>query len=136
MTEHHPRHHLVHHTRVQMRFADTDALGHVNNGSFVVYAENGRLEFLRDVGCDVQSLILAHLALDFRRQVSFGQAIVVDSWVEKVGTTSVTLRQLVRADGEVAADVRSVAVCFDYAAQRPTPWAPAVREALGKYVAT
>ena len=29
----------VHRTPVQMRFADTDALGHVNNGSFVLYAE-------------------------------------------------------------------------------------------------
>lgn len=124
----------IHHASVQMRFADTDALGHVNNGSFVVYAENGRLAFLRDLGCDVQSLILAHLAIDFRRQVAFGQAIVVDSWVEKIGTTSVTMCQSVRADGEVAAEVRSVVVCFDYATQRPTPWTAGVREALGAYV--
>ena len=127
--------HAVHETHVQMRFADTDALGHVNNGSFVVYAENGRLEFLRDLGCDVRSLILAHLAIDFRRQVAFGQTIVVESWVEKIGTTSVTMRQAVRADGVVAAEVRSVVVCFDYATQRPTPWTPVVRDALAPYVA-
>ena len=125
----------VHRTSVQMRFADTDALGHVNNGSFVVYAENGRLEFLRDVGCEVGKLILAHLSIDFRRQVAFGQAIVVDTWVEKVGTTSVTLRQDVRADGVVAAEVRSVVVCFDYEAQKAVPWGEAVRRELAERTA-
>jgi acyl-CoA thioester hydrolase len=125
----------MHHTPVQMRFADTDALGHVNNGSFVVYAENGRLEFLRDVGCDVERLILAHLSIDFRRQVAFGQAIVVDTWVEKVGTTSLTLRQDVRADGTVAAEVRSVVVCFDYGAQKAVAWSEAVRRELAERTA-
>lgn len=122
----------VHRTTVQMRFADTDALGHVNNGSFVVYAENGRLEFLRDAGCEVEALILAHLSIDFRRQVAFGQAIVVDTWVERIGTTSVTLRQDVRADGTVAAEVRSVVVCFDYDAQQAVPWSDAVRRELAE----
>ena len=124
----------VHHTRIQMRFADTDALGHVNNGSFVVYVESGRLEFFRDLGCEVRSLILAHLAVDFRRQVTFGQAVGVDTWVEKVGRTSVTLRQNVLADGVVAAETRSVVVCFDYATQKPAPWSEVVREAFGAYV--
>jgi acyl-CoA thioester hydrolase len=117
-----------------MRFADTDALGHVNNGSFTVYAETGRLEFLHALGTDVRALILAHLAVDFRRQVRFGAALAVETWVERVGTTSVTLRQAVRADEAVAAEVRSVVVCFDYDAQRPAPWPEATRAALAAYV--
>ena len=124
----------AHRVDVQMRFADTDALGHVNNGSFTVYAETGRLEFLRALGTEVRALILAHLAVDFRRQVRFGEPVAVDTWVERVGTTSVTLRQAVLASGRVAAEVRSVVVCFDYAAQRPTPWPDATRAALAAYV--
>jgi acyl-CoA thioester hydrolase len=120
----------VHRVEVQMRFADTDALGHVNNGSFIVYAETGRLELLRVLGSGVRSLILAHLAIDFRRQVHFGAAIVVESWVERVGTTSVALGQAILADGVVAAEVRSVVVSFDYAAQRPAPWSAEARAAL------
>lgn len=124
----------AHRVAIQLRFADTDALGHVNNGSFTVYAETGRLEFLRALGTDVRALILAHLAVDFRRQVRFGAAVAVETWVERVGTTSVTLCQAVRADGLVAAEVRSVVVCFDYAAQRPTPWPDDARRALAAYV--
>jgi acyl-CoA thioester hydrolase len=124
----------VHRTPVQMRFADTDALGHVNNGSFIVYAETGRLAFASMLGSAVRSLILAHIAADFRSQVVFGASIEVETWVERVGTTSVTLLQNVRADGVVAAEVRSVVVCFDYGTQRPKPWAADASAMLAEYV--
>jgi acyl-CoA thioester hydrolase len=127
-------HDRVHRVEVQMRFADTDALGHVNNGSFIVYAETGRLEFLRVLGSAVRSLILAHISADFRRQVLFGAKVEVETWVERIGTTSVTLMQNVRANGDVAAEVRSVVVSFDYATQRPMPWSAESRAALEAYV--
>jgi acyl-CoA thioester hydrolase len=125
----------AHRTDVQMRFADTDALGHVNNGSFVLYAETARLQFLADLGTEVGSLILAHLAIDFRRQVPFGARIVVDSWIERVGTSSVTILHAIRAGDVVAAEVRSVVVSFDYQAQRASPWTEAMREVLATFVA-
>jgi acyl-CoA thioester hydrolase len=124
----------IHRCDIQMRFADTDALGHVNNGSYIVYAETGRLQFLAVLGGAVRSLILAHVAVDFRRQVVFGEAVSVETWVERVGTTSVTLQQIVRASGAVAAEVRSVVVSFDYKAQRPTPWSAESVAALSEYV--
>jgi acyl-CoA thioester hydrolase len=124
----------VHRVDVQMRFADTDALGHVNNGSFIVYAETGRLEFLRVLGSAARSLILAHISADFRKQVLFGAKVEVETWVERVGTTSVTLMQHVIANGEVAAEVRSVVVSFDYTTQRPTPWTVESRAALEAHV--
>lgn len=125
----------AHRTDVQMRFADTDALGHVNNGSFVLYAETARLQFLADLGTDVQGLILAHLAIDFRRQVLFGEPIVVESWVERIGTSSVTILHAIRAGEAVAAEVRSVVVSFDYEAQRARPWSDAMRVALSAHAA-
>lgn len=124
----------VHRTPIQMRFADTDALGHINNGSFILYAETARLEFLQALGSPVRALILAHLDVDFRRQVVFGEPIVVDSWIERIGTTSVTMRHDVRAGDAVAAQVRGVVVHFDYAAQRPQPWTDAMRSSLQGYL--
>jgi acyl-CoA thioester hydrolase len=123
----------AHRTAVQMRFADTDAMGHVNNGSYVVYAETGRIDFMKTLGAVDRSFILAHLAIDFRRQVRFRESVVVESWVERIGTTSMTLRQAIRAEGTVAADVRSVVVSFDYMANRSTPWNTAVRAAMEPY---
>lgn len=117
-------------TDIQVRFADTDALGHVNNASFVVYAETGRLEFARLLGPSARATILAHIAVDFRRQVRFDEPVVVFTWVERIGQTSATLKQIVQAAGELAAEVTSVIVSFDYEAQQPTPWPPVARAAM------
>jgi acyl-CoA thioester hydrolase len=124
-----------HRTEIQMRFSDTDALGHVNNGSFALYAETARIDFLRLIESGVRSLILAHLSIDFRRQVKFGDTVQVDTAVERIGRSSVTLRQAVLANGEVAAEVGSVVVLFDYATQRPVALPPTAREQLERFLA-
>lgn len=123
-----------HLTEIQMRFADTDALGHVNNGSYIVYAETGRLSFLHILGGAVRSLILAHVSVDFRRQVVFGEAVSVETWIKHIGTTSVTLQQNILAGGIIAAETRSVVVFFDYDTQRPKPWTAEARAAFADYV--
>lgn len=123
----------IHRTPVQMRFADTDALGHVNNGSFVVYTEIARLDFFRVLGSEVRSLILARVAVDFRKQVLFDADVSVDTWVGRLGTTSVTLQQVIRANDIVATEIESVVVSYDYAHQRSSPWSPATRAALERY---
>jgi acyl-CoA thioester hydrolase len=118
-----------------MRFGDTDALGHVNNASFAAYAEVARLEFLRSFGRTVSSLILASLYVDYRRQVEFGDAVHVDSWVEKLGRSSFTIAQTIFANGERAADIRSVIVHFDYASNASQPLPPDMRGELESYLA-
>lgn len=118
-----------------MRFADTDALGHVNNAAFATYAEIARLEFLGMLGESVRSMILATLYVDFRRQVQLGETVHVDSWIEKIGTTSFTVGQTIFADAERAADVRSVVVHFDYSVQRSMPLTDAMRTKLEAYAA-
>ena len=125
-----------HHTDIQLRWSDTDALGHLNNTSYASYADVGRLDFLRQIFEAVGEIILAHLAMDFRRQVSYGMRVHVETWVERIGRTSITLRQDVVADGAVAAEVRSVVVYFDYETQRPRELGAKVREGLGPFVAT
>jgi acyl-CoA thioester hydrolase len=124
----------IHRTDVQMRFGDTDALGHINNASFATYAEIGRLEFLKQLGGSVRSLILASLYLDFRRQIQLGETLHVDTWVERLGTTSFTLGQAIYANEQLAADVKSVVVFFDYEAQKSTPLPDAVRWVLEPYL--
>ena len=125
----------MHRTEIQMRFSDTDALGHLNNGSYAIYAETARLALLGELGASFRSLILAHLSIDFRRQVMFGERVEVETVVTKLGTTSITLEQVVRANGEAAAEVRSVVVLFDYASQRPRPLPADARAQLAPYLA-
>ena len=121
-------------TDIQLRFADTDALGHVNNASFATFAEIARLDFLQRLGGSVRSLILASIHLDFRKQVVLGDTVYVETWIEKLGSSSVTLAQEIYANGEKAADVRSVVVYFDYSNQKSRPLTPEMRAVLQPYI--
>src|SRR5690554_3221357 len=115
----------MHVTNIQVRFGDTDALGHVNNAVYATYAETARIEFFRSVAGmysepgEVGGFILARLAMDFRSQVRLGQKVEVTTRLQRLGNTSMTIAQQVLADGVVAADVEAVAVSFDYGLQRP-----------------
>jgi acyl-CoA thioester hydrolase len=126
--------HSTHRTDIQMRFGDTDALGHVNNASFASYAEVARLEFLRRLGKSVTSLILASLYIDFRRQVGFDDRVHVETWVERLGRSSVTLGQTIFANDEQAAEVRSVVVHFDYGTNTSQELTGEIRDALKAFV--
>ena len=124
----------VHRTDVQVRFGDTDALGHVNNASFAAFAELARLDFLQRFGGSVRSLILASLYVDFRRQVAFTDEVYVETTVEKLGTSSVTLAQVIIAGGERAADVRSRVVYFDYSNNKARPLTDDMRSAVSPFL--
>lgn len=121
-------------TSIQVRFNDTDALGHLNNTSYALYAEQARVEFFRLVGQQVGGLILAHLSLNFRQQVHFGASVSVRTQVEKLGNSSITLYQEVMSDNQCAADVRSVVVLFDFKAQKSMPIPDAMRQQLSAYL--
>lgn len=126
-------------TDIQVRFNDTDALGHLNNTSYALYAEQGRVEFMdsfraEGVFPDGVFVILARLELDFVRQVRYRDSVHVLTRVAQLGRTSLTLEQEVYGNGEVAARVKSVVVVFDYGAQKPTPIPDEARVLLGPYL--
>ncbi|CAA9578008.1 MAG: hypothetical protein AVDCRST_MAG86-2911 [uncultured Truepera sp.] len=123
----------VYRTEIQLRFNDTDALGHLNNTAYALYAEQGRVDFLDGFRAQGVYLILAHLSLDFLKQVRFRDTVYVLTRVAKLGRTSVTLEQEIYGSGEIAARARSVVVMFDYQAQKPVPITDAVREKLTPY---
>ncbi|HJT64770.1 MAG TPA: acyl-CoA thioesterase, partial [Candidatus Limnocylindria bacterium] len=113
-----------HHTRLEVRFRDIDAFGHVNNASFVTYLEQARVRFLIDVlRVDVvQSLpvILAALQVDFRSPILFGDEVGIGTRVDWIGNTSLSMshRMTARGDGEdserVVAEAGTVLVAYDY----------------------
>jgi acyl-CoA thioester hydrolase len=139
----------THRLPIQIRFADTDAAGHINNAVYATYGEASRLAFLeslspeaaamvrriadRSVGSPGLGLILAHLSIDFRRQVTFGQVAHVDTCVTAIGRKSLTLRQTLHVDRHIAAEMRAVVVVFDYGAQETRDVPPDLWAQLAPY---
>src|ERR1700734_3375035 len=93
---------------VDVRWRDTDALGHVNHAVFLTYFEEGRDAFFSQVLGSEPIYVGARLEVDFRTEIRPAEAQVrVRIEVERLGTTSLTPREtLTTSAGEVAAQAR------------------------------
>ena len=135
-----------HEVVIEVRFADTDGMRHVNNATYLTYCEIARLRYWTDVtgegfseGNDgAESLILAEARITYRDQTQYGETVVVQSRATRVGTSSFALQHRLTAGfpGEprrLVAVSESVLVRFDYATERPVPLTPDLIEALESF---
>lgn len=102
----------AHRTPIQMRYSDTDAMGHVNNAVYVQYLETSRVVMMRELtgGDDQVRSVVARLELDYGREVKLGQEVIVESLVERLGRKSWTIVSRIVADGVPSAFARTVEV--------------------------
>jgi acyl-CoA thioester hydrolase len=114
-----------HRTRVEVRFRDLDAFGHVNNAVTTSYVEHGRIRYLVDVlrlqPNRLFPLILANINVDYRAPIFFGQTVEVASRVDWIGTSSLAMSHHLTAgdDAHEVAEATSVLVAYDYEAAKP-----------------
>lgn len=85
-------------TKIQKRFADIDVFRHVNNIHQQEYLDLGKTDYYEhvigfDVLADRVALMIVSVKTDFVAQVRYEDKVVVRTWVERVGTKSITLRQ-------------------------------------------
>ena len=123
-----------HELEVLVRFADTDAMRHVNNARYLTYCEIARIRYWTDVTGETfapgsegeESLILAEARITYRAQAFYGETVIVQTRATRIGRTSFTLEHRLSAalPGEVprlVAVSESVLVRYDYATGAPTP---------------
>ncbi|MBB6098803.1 acyl-CoA thioester hydrolase [Deinobacterium chartae] len=120
-------------TDIQVRFGDTDMLGHINNAAYVQYLELARVAHLGEIvrrGGPRLNMVLASLKVDFRREIKLGQRVQVELEVTRLGTSSFDYAYRVLADGELCAEASSVQVCVDPSSMRPLPLSGELRALL------
>jgi len=128
-----------HRTRVEVRFRDLDAFGHVNNAVTTSYVEHGRIRYLRDVlgfsPVGEMPMILAMIQVDYARPIYFGEFVDVASRVDWIGTTSLAMSHRLTAgeDAHEVARATSVLVAYDYAESKPMPVPQEWRSTLTEY---
>lgn len=126
----------MHEHRAQLRFSDSDAMGHVNHARFASLFEDARISLLRTIagdqdGLTSQGIILARLEIDYIRPMMLDdQPVSVFVRVVRIGRSSFTLDYELRQRGELCARAVSVLVAYDYAAARSRPLATAERAQL------
>lgn len=122
--------------RLQVRFRDCDAMGHVNHAVYFTYMEQARFAFARWLLDSDEpmpfDIILVRAECDFRAQATHGVTLEVDVRVTGIGRASFTLEYDVvdAADRRLVASGRSVQVAFDYGTQRSMPIPAGVRARL------
>ena len=122
----------------QVRFRDTDALGHVNNAVYLSWMELGRMAFtdavLPEIDWTKVGFILAHVSIDYLEPVFLGDKVKVYMRAGKIGGKSVVLECLITKtdkNGErPTAKGTNVIVAFDYQANKsvviPDDWKAAM----------
>jgi acyl-CoA thioester hydrolase len=118
----------------QVRFRDLDPMGHVNNAVFLTYIEQARVAFLAEVGAaaglEEMNMIVARVEIDFKAPVRLGQELEISVRARRFGTKSFDLDYVLRVDGEVVAEAKSVQVAYDYGRREPIPLPPEWREKM------
>lgn len=105
-------------TYVEPRFSETDALAHVGNTVLPVWFEDARNPIFRKIHPSMEAsswpLILAHLDVDFVKQIFIGYTVTIKTQITKIGTKSFTVYQEAWQRDELAAKGSAVMVYFDF----------------------
>ena len=127
-------------TEEHLRFADVDANGHINNGAFLQLLENARVSYMRAIvraGLPRFRVVVGRLEIDFKRQMFFpGRATACARLVEVHQRKCVIGHALFDGEGQCTAVLKAIMVSLDERTHRSTPFDPAVRSMIEKYVAS
>ena len=114
-------------TAIQMRLADTDSLGHVNNAAFVKFLEYARTEWHVHVKGSRESLdnwdwILGSISIRFLKQAKLSDSLIVYLWSSKIGNKSWEFSYaIVNQKEEIISIATSTQIGFDYGSQATIP---------------
>ena len=125
----------MHEKRIEVRWRDVDNYGHVNNAVYLTYLEEVRDEWLARTLRDDEAVwdyVIAHVSIDFRREVTQADdEVIATCALERIGTSSVRTReQVVLLTGVVAAEASAVLVARNRSAGTSRPITDAERAAF------
>lgn len=133
-----------HKTPIEVRFADVDAFGHVNNAKYLTYFEQARVKYFNDIvdwtyDWSKEGIILAKADIDFIKPIHFRDEITVFTRTSRLGNKSFDLQYQIMSykDGEeiLMSDCTTVMVAFDYVHKKsiaiPEEWKQALRKYEG-----
>ncbi len=131
-----------HKLNITVRFSDLDAMGHVNNATFLTFLEEARFAFFRAVlKSDRDYLnfeaIIARIEIDYKNQICLDDKVVVYTRCPKIGVKSGDIENLIvvekGTENKIAAFALSKLVTFDYKRGVSIPISDYVRKALEEF---
>ncbi len=140
-----PRHNNRHVYLCPLRWGDMDVLGHVNNGRYVDYLQDARVDLLfrhagLDGGQEGTGLLVARHEVHYRAPLHFrAEPVRIELWVSEIRAAFFTVDYEI-ADAEperkVYVEARTRLVPFNMAGNHPRRIAPDERAVLEGLMAT
>jgi acyl-CoA thioester hydrolase len=126
-----------HWTRVTIRFADEDRMGHVNNSAYSVWLEASRVAYLESLYRPDATLdtVLARITIDYLRETHWPGEVQVGARLLGLGNTSIRSLYGVFRDAACLATCECVNVFFHPGERRPVAPPGPVREAFEAEIA-
>jgi acyl-CoA thioester hydrolase len=119
-----------HKISIKVRFSDLDAMGHVNNASYLSYLEEARLAYYNQVlKADTNNLefnaVIARIEIDYVDQIKLGDPVEIYTRTSKVRNKSSDVEHLIvvnnNGNKKIAAKAVTKLVSFDYINNRSIP---------------
>ena len=133
---------------IEVRFGDTDALGHVNNAVYLSYFEMGRSGYYRlltgipfgtEPDADRYTTVVSEASVHYRSQAFYGEPLAVECRIGWVSRSAFGIDYRVVSDGSPLAPARLVAdgttvhVRWDIKAGRVTRLPAELREQFERF---
>jgi acyl-CoA thioester hydrolase len=113
-----------------VRWGDLDAFGHVNNATYLIYAQEARFAWSK-----MLEMVVARAEVDFIAPIYTGDIYIdVEIWVNKIGTSSFGVTYEMKNGDELLAVVKTVQVTVSMDTKKSRPINDAEREFLNKYL--
>lgn len=128
---------------IQIRFRDTDAMGHVNNAVYITYFEMARIMLFKEIfglnedrnGLSMSPVIAAKNSCNYKIPLFIGKKIRAECCVNKIGKKSFAIFTEIidENNGDIYADGETVIVFYDYNLKKSIEISQKYREALQKF---
>ena len=113
-----------------VRWVDLDAFGHVNNATYLVFAQEARFAWSKMI-----EMVVARAEVDFIAPIYTGDIYIdVEIWVNKIGNSSFGLTYVMKNGDELLARIKTVQVTVSMDTKKSRPINDAERDFLTKYL--
>jgi len=119
-------------TQQYVRWGDLDAFGHVNNATYLVYAQEARYAWSKMI-----EMVVARAEVDFVAPIYVGDIYIdIEIWVHASGNSSFGVTYVMKNGDELLARVKTVQVTVSMETKKSRPITDTEREFLTKYLET
>ena len=123
--------------KIQVRFADLDLMGHVNNSVYLSYFEMARVHFFAKIlglnwDWNSQGIILVRNEIDYLKPIFLHDKPLVFVSLSEIGNKSFTLSYQIKVGDNLVTTGKSVMVAYDSVISKSILIPKKMREALLK----